>query len=228
MPPRPPINNTVRVSLQQSSTDELGGHEAANIFYVQFSVSGAGTATNLTNLANAIKTAWGTDIAPHMSSDWGLDRVVCTMVDGTEVQGIDTAGRTAGLLSSSSYPPLPPNTAAVASWAINRAYRGGRPRSYQPGITEGQLVTHGSNLMTVGDAENIATGWNNFLVAVNAIAVVALGTITMGVVSYVSNKLPRVTPLFFDYIPGATRCNTRLATQRRRLGKLSVGTYEIA
>lgn len=223
MPPRPPLAFTARVNLALAASNEIGGHIAQNVFYIQQS-SDAPPFTNATlaSLAGSISSAWGTNVAPHVSSEWSLEQVTVTAVDGTEEQGISSTVR-AGTLTSSL--PLPPQVAACVSWGIGAAYRGGKPRTYHVGLDMAQLTNVGSNELTTTAAGQIATGWGAFLAAVNVITISGVST-AMGTVSYYSGKALRATPVFRYYLP-SPRVNTRLASQRKRSGKLSVGAYEV-
>jgi hypothetical protein len=204
------------------STEEVGGRQAANIFYLLLGTTSAITSTALGLLANQIKAAWGTEIVRDVNSHWSLDDVVITMVDGSEVQGIDTSAAVPGTNAADA---LPPGMSACVSWHINAAYRGGHPRTYMPGLSANQLSGIGSNEFSTAVAIQIANDWDNFLADVNALTL-ETSSVTMGTVSYTRAKAPRTVPVFFSYINGLTRVNTRMASQRRRLGKLSIGTYQ--
>lgn len=220
MPPRPNLPGANKVILGLKSTDEIGGHVAANIFYVN-SAAAAPTATDLDTLAAQIRTAWGANIAAQTCTHWHLVQVTITALNGSETQGVD-GNDTPG---SGQTDPLPPQVAACISWSIAAAYRGGHPRTYMPGISTGYLTAEGSNELSTTAAINISTAWQNFATAVNGLFLDA-DPLSMGTVSYFRNKTERVTPVFYAYRVGDTRVNTRLASQRRRSGKLSVGFYE--
>jgi|HubBroStandDraft_1064217.scaffolds.fasta_scaffold99383_2 hypothetical protein len=219
MAPRPPLANCARVAMSLVTTDESGGHVAVNGFYVN-TYPGGTSETNLTVIANGVHAAWVNFIAPEMSADYSLTQVTATAVDGTEAQGVNSTVAGATLEGVQ----ISPSTCACISWPIPAAYRGGHPRNYHPGIVPAQLVAPGSNLMSVSTAESLAVAYNNFSLAVDAI-VAGPGVIAMGTISYVRGNAPRAVPVFYGY--GNPKVNTRLATQRRRLGKLSVGNYEV-
>lgn len=221
MPPRPPLAQAARCELQYTVTDESGGHVPANIFYLSFGMAGV-TAAELVTLATSIATNWNGNIAPLVHSDCALTQVTVTMIDGTETQGIWT-GSHSGTNGTTSL--MPPSVAACVSWQIARAYRGGHPRTYLPGMAQGNMVGTGWNLFTAAYATAVADDWDAFLLSVNTLTI-AGGSVSMGTVSYRTGNAPRAVPVFFGYVQGGTRCNTRLASQRRRLGKLSVGAYE--
>lgn len=221
MPPRPPLDFAARLEFLYTVTDESGGHQPANIMYVSYPDADP-AASDLVTLAGQIRAAWGTHIMPLVHADVSLTQTVLTRIDGTEVQGIDTTAVAGGNGTTSL---MPPHVAACISWHINRAYRGGHPRTYLSGMTQGDLVGSGWNLLTTSYAGTLATAAAAFVTAVNALTVGGF-PVFLGTVSYTAAKVLRDPPVFFDYVAAGTRVNTRLATQRRRLGKLSVGAYE--
>jgi hypothetical protein len=106
----------------------------------------------------------------------------------------------------------------VISWGTSVYWRGGKPRTYIPGIASADTpdgVTIGATAL--GNLKTHAAG---FLTAVNAITQGTITTTTMGFVSFRSGLADRVPPVFFPFT-GST-AHTRLGTQRRRLGKWSV------
>jgi hypothetical protein len=220
MPPRPTLPGANRVILSLKSTDEIGGHVAANIFYIDSAATGP-TAADLDTLAASIHGSWVTRLAPLTCTHWHLVNVEITALNGSETQGNDPTDQP----GTGQTDPLPPQVAACVSWSIAAAYRGGHPRNYMPGISTGYLTAEGSNELSTAAAVNLATAWNNFNSDVNGFTLDS-DPITMGTVSYVRNKAPRVTPVFYGYRSDAARVNTRLASQRRRSGKLAVGFYE--
>lgn len=220
---RPPLASTARVELLYGYAPELGGHEAANIMYVSGDGLTGLTTAELNTVAEGITTAWIGNLAQCVVPSLTIASTTVTMIDGTEAQGTWTSG------SPGTYPEgasNPPNTAAVISWKIAAAYRGGHPRSYLPGTPVAGLVGEGSNEFSAAYAGLVASSGDSFIGQVNEVAA-GDGVITLGTVSYVRGKVERDPPVFYPFLSGAARCNTRLGTQRRRLGKLSVGTYLI-
>lgn len=222
MPARPPLPQTARVVINSSSSNEVPKREAANVFYVNWVPALTPSAAELGILAGQILGAWFTRFKAFMNVVNSVDSCSVTMIDGSEVQGFD---QTHGGVGTAAGGDLPASTSACISWGIGVAYRGGHPRSYLFGVDRGLLDSGPStNKLSVGNAAAIAAAAGNLTTDMNTFTVG--GSITqMGTVSYVRGKTPRVTPVFFPY-GSVPRVNTRLATQRRRLGKLSVGTYE--
>lgn len=223
MPPRPPLPQTVRIAIYSTNNNEVPIRNAANIMYCQFTPALTPTAAELVTLAGAAQSRWGARFSPFMNITSNVIQAVATLIDGSETQGISTTPPVQGTGASGD---MPDNTAACISWPIGVAYRGGHPRSYLFGLDRSVLDSGPStNKLSTASAAAIATAGTNFI---TDLAGTSIGgsSVVIGTVSYVRAKAPRVTPVFFAY-GAAVRVNTRLASQRRRLGKLSTGVYEL-
>lgn len=222
MPPRPNLAQTARLAIYSHSSQEQPLREAANIMYLQWSPPLTPTVSELQTVANAALASWGARFKTFCYSSLVWDSAVVTMIDGSEVQVSSTGAAVAGIATNRA---VPDNVAAVVSWPISSAYRGGHPRSYIMGLDTGTLAGGTStNQLAVSVAQSIAADAAGFIGDMLVTAIGGSDTV-VGTVSYVRNKTPRVTPVFFPYgiVP---KVNTRLGSQRRRLGKLSVGSYQ--
>lgn len=206
MPPLPPAQNIVRIRLK-------GGNQATvwnNVLYLQY-VPPAPAVADLTTLMNGIATAWLTNFAP-----------LCNV--STALTGIDAADLTSSLASTGSISTsqvgtragqaMPASVACVASWLINRRYRGGHPRSYFPfGII---TDTQNGRQWTPAFVTAALAGVRGFRTALNALTT---GTTSYKLVclSYVSNKVQLGTPV--PYTINDAAIHGRVDTQRHRLGK---------
>ena len=222
MPPRPPLPQTVRIAIYSTNNNEVPIRQAANIMYCQFNPALTPTVAELTLLASTAQSRWGARMSPFMNITSEVVQAIATLIDGSETQGISTTPAVQGTGAGGD---MPDNTAACISWPIAVAYRGGHPRSYLFGLDRSVLDAGPStNKLSAASALAIATAGTNYL---SDVAAVPIGgsTPVIGTVSYVRAKAPRVVPVFFAYGTNV-RVNTRLASQRRRLGKLSTGVYE--
>lgn len=221
MPPRPNLAYTWRVSIQSTSTKEETGRTAANIMYVTSNPSIQWGASDLVTLANDIIVTWSNLFKSYVTQYSSWPQVVVTSLDGLETQGVSTSTASA---PTGATGPLPTSAAACLSWKIAAAYRGGHPRSYLPFLDSSVSdATYPENLISATKAAAIAADGDLFLSDMNAFSISGSNP-AMGVVSYYRGKALRPTPVFYPYNQG-TRVNTRLASQRRRLGKLSIGSY---
>lgn len=223
MPPRPPLADTVRLQIFSQTTDEVPSRVAANIMYCNFAPAYNPSSADLTTLAVGVLTHWGTRMQAFMNNSAEYFQCVATLIDGSETQGVANAPVAHGLLNNV---PMVASASPCISWHISAAYRGGHPRTYLP-FTDTAIMDNGTlstNKISVASAGAIALAATNFLVDMNGVLIG--GSVTnIGTVSYYRNKVLRVTPVFYPY-GTAVRCNTRIASQRRRTGKLAVGVYE--
>jgi len=102
----------------------------------------------------------------------------------------------------------------VLSWASSVYWRGGKPRTYLPGIVNTDVV-NGHTIATAADTEYTSAA-NSFLTLVNALSATGITQTQLGFVSFFSAKVPRNPPIFFPILAGSV--HGRLGSQRRRLG----------
>jgi hypothetical protein len=216
VPPRPPLADTVRLEQFYFDSNEVGERLAANIMYCQFVPAYSPSAGDLVNLANAFIAAWYNRMKAFVNLTASFGPAVATLIDGSETQGVATAG---GGAATGAGGDMPAQTAAVFSWKIAAAYRGGHPRTYLP-FPDKSILAAGPSVNTISAASGAAmtAAADAFLVDMNGFGF-AGGVTTIGTVSYRRANAPRVVPVFYPYL-GHTRVNERLGTQRRRLGKL--------
>lgn len=199
----------VRVAVEGN----VGGQPWANIFHVKTDLPGITSAQGVTDLLTAFN---------QKMIDSGLWQFCSTTTHVTQLSGVvqttpDTAhksqiastitGITAGTV-------LPAEASLVLSWLSEVFWRGGKPRTYIPGMVSTYADTNHSWLdsqkaILLAKAELLRSG-------INSITTAAIDQCTMGMVSYASGKEWRPVPLFFPFT-GVT-IHDRIGTQRRRLG----------
>jgi hypothetical protein len=111
---------------------------------------------------------------------------------------------------------LPANVALCVSWLVQQHYRGGHPRTYFTGMMYSacdDMTTWTS--ATVADWHDRA---NNFHGAVNG-GFSDMPGLFLGTVSFVLRNEWRTPPVFRDYVRDGARVDTRIDSQRRRLGR---------
>jgi hypothetical protein len=204
-PPIPP--GYARVALLGT----IFGHAWTQVFYLALTGSGI-VAADLNTLATDLANSWNTNIAPVSTGDSILTGVEIVYIPsvGNEVVGSATVSH-AGSNAGSSIADA--SACAVVNWNISAYYRGGHPRTYQPGIL-GSVITNGS-IISSGQRSSIATGWANFRTAVNAYTTTNISGVSMGTMSFQTGNSWRTPPIFRAY----TGCSVRtvLGSQRRRL-----------
>lgn len=192
----------------------------ANILHVQWTSSVAPVSADMTTISNGAMTWWSTHFKPSVTSYWRLTQVVATMVDGTGTQGASTSAAISG---TASPPAFPPQSCVAISWLGAPSYRGGKPRTYLPGVPE-SAGTAGTSQLSSAYCTTLRTA------AIAAIGDMTWATVAsipaqLGTVSYIkktpTNSPPyhRPVPLFWQYT--GARVHERLDSQRRRSGKES-------
>lgn len=190
-------------------------------FYVSYA-STAPTAAQLNTFAGSVRSAWGTNLASLASTNESLTGVIATDLSSGGLSGSDSttvAGTRAGT-------EAPVQSCVVIKFLIARRYRGGKPKIFLPfGVQADQAdVAHWSGAFVTA----VATGWGNFVTAVQAAGWTGSGALNVVNVSYYQGfttvtRLPlrarnvptlRGTPLV-DTVT-AFNVNSLMGSQRRR------------
>lgn len=223
MPALPDVDAVIRVRYKFSRGTDIDVLPRA-----YFSYGGTPpTSAQLVTMATALETTFASQVSNMCTSD----------VTGTEIELTDLSSSTAATGSYSfsaagarSGGKLPASACALVNFTIDRRYRGGKPRIYLPFGAETDLTNAqdwGSSFITA-----VNTSWGDLVAAWTTNVWSGGGTLQQVNVSYyegfasVQNPVtkrwrniptPRssVTP---DDIVGFG-CNTRVGSQRRRLGK---------
>ena len=221
MPALPPVPNVLKVVLEYQLGADL---TAINRLYWEY------TGTPPTNgvcvtIATDISNAWNTDLASLLNSLNSLESV--TVADLSSPSSGEGAYATARD-GTRSGDPLGGQTCLLENLAIQRKYRGGKPRSYWPFGSTGDVLNsqQWETAFVTGSATNLAS----FATAVSAISVSGCALSPGQVnVSYYEGFTPvlnpvtgrtrdvpkvRATPLI-DVIASRS-VNAYLGTQRRR------------
>lgn len=216
MGPRPPVPFVCQV-LVKGHFDS--GINWLNKFFVRYTGAAplnidltayatnlhAALVTNLTPLQDATTTFVEVEVT-DLSSDHGSVGLFSTATPGTRV----------GVL-------LPATTCALVSHKILRHYRGGHPRTYfAAGIQDDMSTT---NSWSVDFVAAVNTMWTN----VAAQMIVGSGSFNPAEVVNVSyfggtppiahKSNPRLIPLVDPFLAGGSTCSTKIASQRRRIGR---------
>lgn len=211
--PLPAISNVLRLRL----LGVIQGQPWASIQYAKF-LGPPPSSTDLATIGTQLATSWQNAIAPQCVPSVGL-RVIEVIDLSSDVSSVGTT--TSSINGTKTGAANPNNMAVVASYKINRRYRGGHPRTYWP-MGNAADVLNGRLLQAafLPLASNAASAWVG---NVNAI-LYAAQPLQHGCVSYYErdpehpghSKL-RSTPLFFS--TQTVTVHQRFDSQRRRLGK---------
>lgn len=206
--PRPP-QNAIRVALEgvYSTT------KWANILWLNTAVSENPTSAQLLTVLEAIATSWGTNLAPLLTSAVTLQEVKGVWFGAADSEVV--ANDNADIDGTAEGSGCNAQVSVCLSWVISAYYRGGKPRTYLPGIPQGALASVA--YIATDNATAFQEAGAAMLADINALDSSPFTSIALGTFSFATGKEWRETPLFRAYEGCA--CHTRLDTQRRRLGK---------
>jgi hypothetical protein len=209
MPTRVGPPGSARVAISGTNS----GHPYANVFWANLVGGATATQAALDAWLTGFGQAYINAFQPRMTST-----VEVTLAQATLFQSATTALHSAhpetavGVNAGQAMPNCA--TSVVLSWVTNAYWRGGKPRSYIPGLPVGDTVTD-DRLTAAAD-----TSWSNsaqqFLTAVNQLAATGITQTQLVLMSFQSGGAPRNPPIMFPVV-GST-VHPRLGTQRRRLG----------
>jgi hypothetical protein len=214
MAPRPPVAGVVQITIGGVSG---GGSNWLNKLHMSYTGL-APTAAALVLYAGEVESAWAADLSPMQRADIHENLVAVTDLSSdmgaVGEDPTDNVGTRAGNV-------LPAQTAALLSYTMGRHYRGGHPRTYLLAGVEADLddSEHWASAFVTA----LGTAWTNFLTAIHA-PVTGFTPNNLVQVSYFGGvptiggkSQPRAIPLV-DVL-GAHTVSSRLASQRRRIGR---------
>jgi hypothetical protein len=133
------LPNAPRVLRVACSGTSGGGEVWLTRFFVQYQAS-APTPANVVTFCNGVITSWSTHLSSVLTPNKTLTAVETTdLTSPTNSQALvdtDNPGTRTGAW-------LPPAVCAVASYQVDRRYRGGHPRGYFPSGSETDIDTNG-------------------------------------------------------------------------------------
>jgi hypothetical protein len=194
-----------------------GGGNWANTFWIQVGDPAAPSALSdaeVLQIADQLGSDYLAHIAPLIAAD-----VTITLYQAIYYQPDGTAtaqGEVEAHAGTHAGTTMADQVASCLSWVIAAAYRGGKPRTYVPGVETGDLLDP-AHLSAANVTARQAAG-AAFLAAVNAHTVggAALPQ-KLGTVSFFTLNAPRAVGIFRPYTN--VKVHNRLDTMRRRLGR---------
>lgn len=219
MPPLPNVPNTLKVEVQGTANDS---RPWANVLHFVYS-GGPPSVADCNSIASTVFGAWQAHILPLQGTWVTLTQVNVTDLTSPTSSVGEFSGSSAG---TSSAAQIPGNSALLISKPISVRYRGGHPRSY--------LLAGGeANLNDDGDWNSafVTAGNTGYHALINAILgggpYGSTGLTTECAVSYVDKNLNptppyrRTDPVTYAIPVGSTVAQAKIATQRRRIRKVS-------
>lgn len=202
-------DNTARIAISGT----INGQNWANVFHTAFTTSSSITQGDLDTVTAAIAAAYKTRFAGHENADVAYTNAKAVLYAPGGGELISVAAMTGNGSASGA---LGDNAAcSVVSWLTSVYWRGGKPRTYLPGVG-GTVVSNGNELDS-GEISSLTTAAASFRTDVNALTSGTITGTTLGFISFSSGNAPRATPVFFAYTGAIV--HPRLGSQRRRLGK---------
>lgn len=203
-------DNSAKITIQGT----VDTNPFANGFALNLTPSGSVTSADFTSLVTAVGAAYKTAFQAHQNGivDYVLARGVYFAPGGTELLA-EVAMSGAGSSGGTAIDDI--SASIVISWLSSVYWRGGKPRTYLPGVESGMMAS--GHRISSGSVSTFTTQAASFLTAVNALTESTISATRMGFISFFSGNALRATPVFYA-ITGAT-VHPRLGSQRRRLGK---------
>jgi hypothetical protein len=212
---KPPLLDTVKLILNWTGP---GAVTAKNIMYALLvpSIDTTNPANLLIIANNMMSAAASSNLTQNIAAPWVLSSV--TAKDNGLESGAFSTSTHAAVTGGAAAPAVPPQSAVVISWGINASYRGGKPRTYLPGLASSYTTPSGGAGITTAAASAIEGYATAFMNAFNE-SLISSTNPALGTISYQTGHVPRPTPIFREFFSATV--HERLDSQRRRSGKES-------
>lgn len=186
----------------------------ANVMWVDNGALLVPSAGELNNFAIAIYGFYRDTLLENLTATTVLQRcVVLYQEPNGDKLGAEHIGTDTGDFADQPYPA---NVSAAISWSIQQRYRGGHPRTYLPGIPSSQFADN--TTLQASWITAVQNSANQFHQTVNAYASGTISSLLLGTVSFVRAKAWRSPPVFRSYVLNGAFVDSRIDSQRRRLG----------
>lgn len=172
--------------------------------------SGTPAPGDLDDLAQQAHEAFASTVLDSMGTDYHLTETTVTYYrTSDELVGSYVHSDAGGQTGTT----IPASAAMVLSWTISSHYRGGKPRTYLPGLKASAMTNDSQwDSAAASDVHDAAVDW---LTAVNAITAGGIAGVVMGVLRFFSGGLALVPPTFNGYSGLIAR--QKIGSQRRRI-----------
>jgi hypothetical protein len=208
-------DNSVRVAISGKNI----GNNWANIFHCQLTTSGSIAQADLDTWLNSFQAQYKTSFAARQNSNATYLLATATLYTpgGGVLQSTFTM---TGTGSKGGTAVLDSSMCKVVSWLTTVYWRGGKPRTYLPGIETVDLAASSGSTLANAEITALQTAAAGFRTAINALTATSITGTTLGFVSFTTGNVVRPTPLFFAFT--GAKVHSRAGTQRRRMGKWAV------
>lgn len=172
--------------------------------------AGTPASGDLNDLAQGIHEAWVATLLGSMGTDFHVTETKVTYYRlSDELVGSYVHSDAGGQTGTT----IPASAAMVLSWTIASHYRGGKPRTYLPGLKASAMTT--DSLWDSAATSDVHDSAVDFLTAVNALDAGGITSVIMGVYRFFSAGLALAPPTFNAYSGVVAR--QRIGSQRDRV-----------
>lgn len=212
-PKPPPDTDCVRIA--HSGT--LGPATWTVVHWAKMLVGGPVTAGDLDLLVDDIENAFSVNFLPELSSDLHFTETAIHLY--LSAGGIYRRVTIVDVIGGIAQESEPAQVCFLIDWDTADARRGGKPRSYIPGVPE--LSMADSANVTAAKRVALTNAANGYRNALNVIVAGALSVVEFVDMSFVNAKAWR-SPKALGIPIFAGHCSNVVGTQRRRIDRLRV------
>lgn len=209
--PKPPLVGLVKLQVNWTGPG-TPTPIAANILHGRWADNLNHGAAALSTVVNGLQAAIVAHIIPLVATTWFNISNVAQSLGGDGLLAVNTTS-TGGSTASTV---LPANCTVASTWSSTATWRGGRPRTYWPGVPASNLTSGYDAALIPAAITGWTSGASTFMTAMNALTDGGVSFV-LGFPSYYSKYAFRPVPLFFPFL--GVRTHGRIDSQRRRLGK---------
>lgn len=202
-------DGSVRVAVSGS----INGETWANVFWAVLGGGNSATQAGLDAWTTSFYNAYVTNLAPIIPTGVTIVDAASTLFQNV-TQALHSVHAGTGTGGLGEAPILDNAACKVISWNSQVYWRGGKPRSYVPGVGSAE-TTDGKTLINTAvlNAQNAGTAMHT---AINALSAPTITQTTHGFCSFMSGGVALEPGVFYPILGAAV--HKRIGTQRSRLG----------
>jgi len=194
-----------------------GAVHATNVLHFLCHETGGLGASDVSNMVQDLGTAWVNDIWKGVSSDgWTTTQFTAVYAKIEGQPGVKRVRLADATLGSQAHSADYANTAWLINWETSDPRRGGKPRSYLPGVYQTSEADAAD--ISTGVVSAVNTGIGTFLTHLAGLTKGQLVCDNLVEYSTVNGKAYRNAGATFPILSGV--CSGIIATQRRRVDRL--------
>ena len=208
---KPPLPGLVKITVNYVGPGSPSAI-AANVLHGKWADNLNHNATAMASIVSTFRTTWSTNFGAKINNGWTMTSFAAQSLGGDGLLSVNSTT----VACSNSGAGLPPGVSIGLTWQSGATWRGGKPRTYVPGIPSADLAAANGSALAAGIASAWQTAGAAVLTAMNALLDGGV-SFQLGFPSYYTKYTLRSTPVFFPF----TGCvvHGRIDSQRRRNGK---------